>query len=789
MPHEKLWMTFSILCLGSLCSFANANPDLGTTRADRVLWSNKPATDWKLEAYPIGNGSFGAMLFGGVPTERVQFNADTMWIGDENYNGFYQSFGDVFIEQPSHKTFSDYRRELDLPKGIQRTRYTSGGVTYTREAFASQPAGVVVIRLSADKPGAHSGRIRLTDNDTGRRDDQKATITASNGNRIAAVGSLKGCKILPGKDNGQLRHGHSAKDRNAELAPYEYAIHLDYESQVRVLNEGGTLEVADGAIAFNGCDSVTILLAGDTNFEMDRTQGWTGAHPHESLEKTMKAASEQGYDALLAAHLADHRTSYDRFTLDLGTPPADVLELPTYDRVLRVGKGASDPDLEELLYQFARYLIMGSSRMGAAPANLQGLWNDVNRPPWRGDYHTDVNLQMNYWFVDQANLSDCFQPLADWIHAIRDVKKAFTKEHFGEDTRGWAVRAANGLFGGSCYLISKGDAAWIAQNLWDHYAFTLDEDYLRDWAYPVMKELCEFWQDTLKELPDGPHKGKLVSPDGFSPEHGPIEDGVSFDQQLVWNLFTNFIEASEALGEDKAFRQEVVEMKGRLLGPQIGNWGQLQEWMVDRDSKKGHRHVSHMIAIYPGRQISPQRTPEFAEAASVALDVRTAAKATGWGKMWRVSLWSRLGDGERAHSIIQAWIKSHLPPNLFAEITKRGSAFQIDANFGYVAGVNELLLQSHLGMIELLPVLPKAWPTGSVTGMKARGAFVVDMAWENGTLKQATIRSDKGADCRIKTKQPVAVTHKGRAVKLTEHDDGSIAFPTERGESYLVVPR
>jgi len=769
----------SMLCVGSLCSLAKANPALGPARADRVLWSSKPAADWKQEAYPIGNGSFGTMLFGGVPNERVQFNADTLWIGDENYNGFYQAFGNLFVEQPSHESFTDYRRELDLPNGIQRTRYTSGGVTYTREAFASRPAGLVVIRLSADQPGAHTGQIRLTD-------EHEAKITAS-GNRIAAVGSLKGYKILPGKDNGQLRHGHSAKDRNAELAPYEYEIHLDYESQARVLNEGGTLEAGDGAISFNGCDSVTILLSGDTNFEMDRSRGWTGAYPHDELEKAMKSASAQGYDALLTAHLADYRALYDRFALDLGTTPPDALDLPTYERVLRVREGAADPDLEELLYQFARYLMIGCSRQGTAPANLQGLWNDLNRPPWRGDYHSDVNLQMNYWFVDQANLSDCFAPLAEWIHAVRDVKKEFTKKHFGNNTRGWALRAANGLFGGSCYLVSKGDAAWLAQNLWDHYAFTLDEEYLRNRAYPVMKELCEFWQDTLKELPDGPHKGKLASPDGFSPEHGPIEDGVSFDQQLVWDLFTNFIEASEVLGEDEAFRKQVADMRRRLLGPQVGNWGQLQEWMIDRDSRKGHRHVSHMISIYPGRQISPQRTPEFAEAARVSLDARPAAKATGWGKMWRVSLWSRLGDGERAHKIINSWIKDHLPLNLLAEISRNdGSAFQIDANFGYAAGVNELLLQSHLGYMELLPVLPKAWANGSVNGMKARGAFVIDMAWEESKLKQATILSGKGAVCRLKTSAPVMVMHKNSAVTVTKHDDGSISFPTESGGSYRI---
>jgi alpha-L-fucosidase 2 len=782
MTIRKVWMTFSILCVGSLCPFAEANPALAPARADRVLWSNNPAEDWKQEAYPIGNGGFGAMLFGGVPNERVQFNADTLWVGDENYNGFYQSFGDLFIEQPAQETYTYYRRELDLPNGIQRTRYTSGGVTYTREAFASRPAGVVVIHLSADKPGAHTGRIRLTD-------VHDATISAT-GNQIVATGSLKGYKILPGRvKKGFSRHGHSQKELNSELAPYEYQVHLDYESQVRVLNEGGSVVAEEGAISFKDCDSLTIVLAGDTNFEMDRSRGWTGAHPHDALEKALTSATAQGYDALLTAHLADYRALYDRFALELGSTPADVVDLPTYERVLRVREGAADPDLEELLYQFARYLMIGTSRQGAAPANLQGLWNDIVRPPWRGDYHSDVNLQMNYWFVDQANLSDCFSPLAEWIHAIRDVKKEFTKKHFGEETRGWATRAANGLFGGSCYLISKGDAAWLTQNLWDHYAFTLDEDYLRNRAYPVMKELCEFWQDTLKELPDGPHKGKLVSPDGFSPEHGPIEDGVSFDQQLVWDLFTNFIEASEALGEGKAFRKQVAEMKSRLLGPQVGSWGQLQEWMVDRDSKKGHRHVSHMIAIYPGRQISPQQTPEFAEAARVALDARAATKATGWGKMWRVSLWSRLGDGERAHDINMAWMKGHLPLNLLAEINRSGSAFQIDANFGYAAGVNEILLQSHLGYMELLPTLPKAWANGSVKGMKARGAFLIDMAWEESKLKQAKILSGKGADCRLKTSAPVTVTHNGRAVHVTKHDDGSISFPTESGTSYVVVPR
>jgi alpha-L-fucosidase 2 len=377
------------------------------------------------------------------------------------------------------------------------------------------------------------------------------------------------------------------------------------------------------------------------------------------------------------------------------------------------------------------------------PANLQGLWNRSNRPPWRSDYHTDVNIQMNYWFVDAANLSDCFQPLPEWFYSIRDVRREETKEAFG--TRGWITHAENGVFGGSTWKWSKGDAAWVAQNLWDHYAYTLDKQYLESRAYPIFRELCEFWMDHLKELPDG----TLVSPDGFSPEHGPHEDGVSFDQQLVWDLFTNTSEASQVLDQDPELREQIQSLRSRLLGPQIGRWGQLQEWMVDRDDPNDkHRHLSHMIAVHPGRQISPLTTPELAEAARVSMNAR-GDESTGWSRAWKIAIWARLHDGDRAYSILSSMLQSMILDNLF----NTHPPFQIDGNFGYAAGVCEMLLQSHMGEIHFLPALPKAWSNGSVRGLCARGAIEVDMQWRNQRIESAVLKPDKDVSVVMRAPQ------------------------------------
>ncbi len=390
--------------------------------------------------------------------------------------------------------------------------------------------------------------------------------------------------------------------------------------------------------------------------------------------------------------------------------------------------------MEALLYQYARYLMISCSRPGEGglPANLQGLWLITKKPAWRCDYHTDINVQMNYWFVDQANLAECFVPLAEWVDSIREVRKEETRKVL-KVQRGWLMRSENNIFGGSTYYFQKGDSAWLCQNLWDHYAFTQDKEYLKRYAYPIMKEVSEFWMDHLKALPDG----ALVAPDGRSPEHGPAKsDGVSYDQQLCWDLFTNTIEASAALGVDAGYRQELIAKRAKLLGPKVGKWGQLQEWMEDIDDPKDqHRHISHLIAVFPGRQIHPTTTLKLAEAAKVSMIARGTG-GTGWSMAIRACVYARLLDAERAYAMLSTLLATKVQGNLWTT----HPPFQIDANFGYAAGVNEMLAQSHLGVIHLLPGLPKAWPAGYVKGLRVRGGYEVDIEWKNGDLTRAVVR-------------------------------------------------
>ncbi len=677
------------------------------------LWYDKPAKDWMTEALPVGNGRLGGMVFGGVKTEHIQFNEISLWSGDEKETGAYQAFGDLYIDFKQIVDSVQYKRELDIDDAVHTVTYLSNGVKFKREYFISAKDQVMVLRISADKKGSCSGKIRLTDMHKGEIGAKYSRIT------------LKG-KL----DNG-----------------------LSYEAVVAILTDGGVVTSENNELVFEGTNNIIIFLAAGTDYLPIYGKGWRGDNPHQLIDHQLNSALKIPYKQLLERHIADYKSLFKRVDLNIGETATSIGELPTDRRLVAYKNGAKDPDLEEIMFQYGRYLLISSSRPGSLPANLQGIWNNSNNPPWRSDYHSNINVQMNYWPAEVTNLSECHIPFIDYINNQREVRTKATRE-FYKSQKGWTVQTENNIYGAGSFVWNPPASAWYCQHLWEHYAFTNDKKYLRDVAYPVMKEICEFWEERL--VPDS--NGKLVTLDGWSPEHGPHEPGVTYDQEIVWDLFTNYLEASEILGIDPEYRKTVTSLRDKLLKPQIGKWGQLMEWSIDRDdSTDTHRHISHLFALYPGRQISINQTPELASAAKKILIAR-GDQSTGWAMAWRINFWARMYDGNHAYKLLRNLMTIvggtgtdyGKGGGVYSNLFDAHPPFQIDGNFGATSGIAEMLIQSQAGEICLLPALPDGWSSGTVTGLKARGGYVVDVTWKDGKVITYRIASTNGGNVKIR---------------------------------------
>jgi alpha-L-fucosidase 2 len=724
MKRTRFFVFFLALQLLSIFSIAQTNKG-------SELWYKQPAQKWSSKALPIGNGRMGAMFFGGISKEKIQFNEQSLWSGDNNWDGKYETgdhgfgsyrnFGELNLTFNNLQAATNYRRSLDISTGIHTTTFTVEGAKYSREAFASHPDQVMVFYYTASKKGALSGTISL--------------FSAQKVKSIATGNSLSFNGEMPNK--------------------------LKHAAEVRVLHNGGTIRISDTCLVFENCTTLTLLLDARTNYKEDYKSDWRGVDPLPLIEKELTAAQNKNYKLLRSAHINDITSLLGRTTINIGKTDAAIKALPTNERLKEYGAGGEDPELEETMFQYGRYLLVSCSRPGGLPANLQGLWNDSNTPAWASDYHNNINIQMNYWGAETTNLSECQIPLIDFIKASEEPCRIATRKAFGEKTRGWTARTSQSIFGGNGWEWNIPASAWYATHVYEHWAFTQDNNYLRKTGYPILKEICEYWEDNLKKMPDG----TLMVPNGWSPEHGPREDGIMHDQQLVWELFQDYLEAAKALSIDEAYQKKVEEMLAHLAPNKIGKWGQLQEWQTDRDDPNDqHRHTSHLFAVYPGHQISMTKTPELAKAAIISLRSRSGNYGTNentpftvestvgdsrrsWTWPWRCALWARLGEGEKAGIMIRGLLKFNTLPNLFCS----HPPFQMDGNFGITGAMAEMLIQSHAGEIQLLPAIPKTWAAkGSFTGLCARGGYVVNCSWENGKVTNYKIISAKSSKVKVR---------------------------------------